>query len=76
MFGLNWNSIAYRLSVWFIGSLLVLGLYGNPITRRSTIRYTCPRGPHFVDSANVMKRDVAGRPLCPIHNIPMSRTPN
>lgn len=43
------------------------GLYGDSISIRSSVRYICPIGPHSVDGSEVQKRDVVGRPLCPIH---------
>src|SRR6266702_1672617 len=36
------------------------GLYGNPITKGSGTRYFCPAGQHYVDVADVQKRDAAG----------------
>lgn len=43
------------------------GLYGDSITKSSGTRYFCPVGQHFVDAADVQKRDAAGRPICPSH---------
>lgn len=43
------------------------GLYGNPISKGSGTRYICPVGQHYVDVADVQKRDAAGRPICPLH---------
>ncbi len=56
---------------WFLDYLNYLiaghGLYGNPISRGPGTRYVCPVGGHFVDVADVQKRDAAGRPICPLH---------
>ena len=43
------------------------GLYGDSISIRSNVRYECPIGPHYVDGADIQKKDVIGRPLCPTH---------
>ena len=43
------------------------GLYGDSISIRSSVRYICPIGPHFVDGADVRKKDVIGQPICPAH---------
>ena len=47
------------------------GLYGDSITRGSGTRYFCSVGQHYVDVADVQKRDVVGRPICPSHGVVM-----
>lgn len=47
------------------------GLYGDPISKGSGTRYKCPVG-HFVDLADVQRRDAVGRPICPSHGKAMS----
>jgi hypothetical protein len=51
------------------------GLYGNPISKGSGTRYFCQAGQHYVDAADVQKRDPAGRPICPSHGKVMRMAP-
>jgi hypothetical protein len=51
------------------------GLYGDSVSIKPSTRYICPEGSHPVEEAEVQKKDVVGRPLCPRHGKVLSPAP-
>ncbi len=66
------HPVAYDRLLEYLNHLIAgHGLYGNPITKGSGARYFCSAGQHYVDVADVQRRDAAGRPICPSHGTVM-----
>ncbi len=49
------------------------GLFGDVNVPLPYLHYVCPVGPHLLRLKQVEEQDAAGRPLCPVHHVPMTR---